>query len=401
LSTLRVLLSQPADPETPAPWARYDDAGRIEQRGVDPRTRWPAAARREAVLAGDAVRLVALRLPPMAESRRRAAAMFALEDQLAGPADAHAVLLSPAESDGRAVARIVDRGWLQRLVRGPDAFARVIAEPDLAPARDAWRWCGRAAGGFVRRVDGSSFGVGPVGDDGGIPAELALALAHAARSGASPAAIDVEVACDGAACAAWSQRHGIAFRPREPWTWERSNAFAQAPDLGASLAPAAPSRSTPARDAVVAFRPAIAIVLVAVALHAVATAGTWVARRIELARVQRAIADVAAGAGVRDAAGGDALAALGREHARQRHAAGLVAAGDAVPLLARIAPPLATLPDAALRSATYAAGAWTLELAAIDDAAVSRLVRAIGDADVPVAHARNAGGVRVRVGPVP
>jgi hypothetical protein len=149
------------------------------------------------------------------------------------------------------------------------------------------------------------------------------------------------------------------------------------------------------------FKPALALVALAAVLHVAATAGTWVARRIELARAQQSLAQLAAQAGIRVGPDADAAAELARAYTGKRHDAGLTAPGDAVPLLARAAPTLAALPDAALRSAAYAGRAWTLELGSVDEATASRVLQAIATEGVPVVHARHANGVRLRVGPLP
>ena len=72
-------------------WALYDDQGKLVREGRDPPATQPSAQRREAVIAADAVRIIPVKLPPMAAERIKAAAQFAIEDQVAGPASEHAL----------------------------------------------------------------------------------------------------------------------------------------------------------------------------------------------------------------------------------------------------------------------------------------------------------------------
>ncbi len=92
---------------------------------------------------------------------------------------------------------------------------------------------------------------------------------------------------------------------------------------------------------------------------------------------------------------------LQRLHADARHRAGLDAPNDAMPLLARAAPALAALPSGALRTATWTGGAWTLELAPLDEATLSGFMQRIDAAGLSSLHAKTASGLRARVTPLP
>ena len=80
----------------------------------------------------------------------------------------------------------------------------------------------------------------------------------------------------------------------------------------------------------------------------------------------------------------------------QGQTAGLAAPSDATPLLARAAPALAALPAGALKSATYTPGAWTLDLAKLDDGAVAALDRGFANAGLASLQATTPAGTRVR-----
>jgi hypothetical protein len=90
--------------------------------------------------------------------------------------------------------------------------------------------------------------------------------------------------------------------------------------------------------------------------------------------------------------------ALGRRYAALRHAQDLPAPDDALPLLARATPALAALPAGAVKSATYADGHWTLDLARPDAAAIADLDARLRAAGMPALVAPSATGTRVRFG---
>ena len=72
-----------------------------------------------------------------------------------------------------------------------------------------------------------------------------------------------------------------------------------------------------------------------------------------------------------------------------------------MPLLARAAPALAALPAAAVKSAIYADGAWTFELAALDAPALAALDRRLQDAGLTALQAKTSAGHRMRVTAAP
>ena len=126
------------------------------------------------------------------------------------------------------------------------------------------------------------------------------------------------------------------------------------------------------------------------------------AMRFESWQAQRSIVAAARDAGVADASTADVAAAALRDRfvqARQR--AGRPAPSDALPLLARAAPGLAQLPPGALKSATYTAGTWTLDVARLDPAMAARLDSDLAIAGLAVLAAPSASGVRMRLSPAP
>jgi hypothetical protein len=93
-----------------------------------------------------------------------------------------------------------------------------------------------------------------------------------------------------------------------------------------------------------------------------------------------------------------ARASLARRHADLRHARGLTAPADALPLLARAAPVLGRLPAGALKSATFADGHWTLDLQKIDAEALRDLDARWKPAGLAPLIASTPAGHRIRIG---
>jgi hypothetical protein len=396
---LRVLLVAPPDAAREESWALFDANGRVLQRGRSVPGQWPASERREAVLAADAVRVVALALPPLPHDRLIAAATYALEDRLATPVDDAVVAVSEREPDGRIIAIIAARELVDALFAATPPFSKAVAEPELARTVDGWRWCESEAGSFVRTDEGAAFSASRAPHES-LPPELVHALAEAARNGRAPANIVVDRPADASTLQRWQQETGIRFVAGKPWRWDAAapESFAAATDVLAALRRALSTRAEPS-----ARRYAFALTLagLALGLHLLAAAGTWAWQRTALARAEQALIPVAQEAGARNAVASDAATSIATLHADARHRAGLAAPNDAMPMFARAAPALAALPAGTLRTATWTAGAWTLELAAIDEAALAEFVQRIGAAGLSGLHARTATGVRARVTPSP
>ena len=394
MSLLRVLVTAPLHPDSVQPWALFDAGGRLIDRGRGTPAQWPASDRREAIIGADAVRMVALSLPPLPRDRLLAAATYALEERLAtSPEDAIVALGANAVPD-RVVAIATSRDLAQSLLALQPPFARAIAEPELARPVDGWRWCEGSDSAFVRTQDGGAFAVARA-SGATLPPELSLSLAQASRDGTAPRQVAVDCAADSATLSNWQAERGVPFVPGTPWHWERQpgSAFRAATDVLAAVSQL--STSTPRARPV--FAVAGAVLAAAAVVHVLAALGTWVSQRFELARTTQQLVPLAQHAGVGDANAGNAAAGIAAQLAAARHRAGRDAPNDAMPMLARAAPALAGLPAGTLRTATWSAGAWTLELGPLDDAALSRLVAHAASAGLLPLHARSASGVRVRL----
>ena len=405
-TTLRVLVDDPPDPGRDAAWALFDASGRVIGSGRSTPAAWPAALRKEAVIAARHGRIVTLTVPPLPPGRAEAAARFALEDQLADAPDESHVALGRERSGGGLRVAIIARPWMSAFVAASQrcgiAWDRAVLESDLAlaPAR-GWRWCATSVAqpGFVRTDRGATIAVGPAQGEQP-PVELAMALAR----GGPDAPESVRVDAEGAAALLGRARAvtGVEFVAGTPWRWADAApaAFAGAIDLLSGRYGDEVAR--PAVDLRRLLRPALWIAATAVGIHIAATLGNWLWLRWETATIDReltalaraAVPEFAAGA----AAGTAPAVALARRERDLRHRAGLVAADDFLPLLARAAPALAALPAGAIRSLSYADDHLLLDLQKIDAAQASGLQRELQLAGLVAIAAPTATGARLRVG---
>ena len=313
--------------------------------------------------------------------------------------------------DGRVVVAIVARSVLASIRDNAAAWggargvlATAIAEPELASADPGWCWCvpdgGDEGDGFVRLADGSAFPVGARATDGALPPELALALAQAERTNASPAQVRVDATASDALLLRWTKEAGVPFVPGTPWRWHTAPpaAYAHATNLlRGEFAAAPPPRSG---ERMRLFVPALWIAAAALVLHIGATFGEWAWWRVDTWRTGRALTALAVSAGVNPADATSPVAArasLARIYAEQRHAHGMPAPADALPLLARAAPALSGLPPGVLESAVYADGHWTLDLQRVDAQAVRDLEVRLRQVGTPAVIAPTAAGARLRL----
>ncbi len=410
MTTLRILVAAPMAAAPAVPWALYDAAGACVATGRGPASAWPDAQRVEAVVAAGQSRLASLALPPLPADRVAAAAAFALEDQLAGPVDEQWLAAAPQRPDGRVVTVIVARallaGFGARGAAGPlSRLARVVAEPQLADPGTGACWCvadDRDAGeGFVRLADGSAIAVGPVDADGTLPPELALAIARPRPDGSPTPQVRVDATASDELLARWTRDTGIPFVRGKPWSWHAVPASRLDTAVNLLQREFAPTPARPAGSRARMFVPALWIAGAALVLHVAATIGEWSWWRIDAWRTAQAWSAVAVAAGVPAAdarSPAAARAALLQRYAQQRHAQGLTAPEDALPLLARVAPALAPLPPGTLKSAVYADGHWTLDLQPTDAAVIRDLDARLKRAGTPAIVATGASGTRLRFG---
>jgi hypothetical protein len=292
---------------------------------------------------------------------------------------------------------------LQTIAKGGGLLARplrIVAEPDLAPKAQGWRWCGNEdRDGFVRCPDGSAFPVDALRSDGLLPSELVLALAQAKRGGTTPSQIHVDAPFPESLLRAGNGRR--EWSSAAPWHWHAASPAEYSAALDLMPGAGTPVPATPRPDPARMFVPALWIAVAALGLHLLATAGEWAWLKLDAWSNAREWAALAVDAGVApDAADTPAAAraALGRRYAELRHAQGLPAPDDALPLLARAAPALAALPQGTVKNASFADGHWTLELTRVDATVLDDLDARLRQAAVPALMAVAGTSARVRLG---
>jgi type II secretion system protein L len=403
MTTLRAYFDAPPDAARPADWALFDGSDRVVRTGRGRSGEWPAADAMEAVVAATHARLVTLTLPPLPAARAAAAVRFALEDQLAGaPEDSHLALAAQA-ADGTLRVAIVANAWMRSFTaasaRSGLTWRRIIVESDLAqPPAGGWCWCSTALDrpGFVRTALGASIAVGPARGDAP-PDELTLALA----GGRGPRPRGVRVDIDGLAPALLARAReltGVEFTQGKAWLWSAAapTAFATAIDLQSGAYGPAPA--APRLDIVRMLRPALWITACALGIHVLGSVGQWAWLHWQAARVQRDLIALAQSAAPDEAVNASPATAIARRAAALRHRAGLSASDDALPLLARAAPSLASLPAGAIRSLRYADGHVVLELQKLDATQPARVQRDLQQAGLVAIAAPTSTGARLRIG---
>jgi type II secretion system protein L len=396
---LRVFLPAPPRADRADRWVRCNAEGRVIARGQDLPSHWPADPAIDVVLAAGQVRLIALALPPMPRERLRGAVRYALDDQIATAPDESSIAIAEPR-DGRCLVAVASERLVRALSAHDRRIARIVPESALAPTADGWIWCASSAGdGFVRRADGSAFAVQAIDKDGGsLPHELTAAIAQATRAHAAPANVHVAFPADAPQLAHWSRACAVPFVAAPTWQWEQASSatFAAAPDFlrDATRGEAQAKRSSTMRT----FRPALILAGLALAIHLAGLVAEWSWLNVENWRLSRALVHEAAAAQLPDASDASAaFHAIARQNALLRHRAWQSAPADALPLLARAAPALGTLPFRALRSARYSGNAWTLELGSVDPLHVSQTTRRLADAGIDAVTAPTTGGMRMRL----
>jgi type II secretion system protein L len=346
---------------------------------------------------------VTLTLPPLPAARAAAAVGFALEDQLAATPEDNHIALGAQGSDGRIRVAIVAELWM-RAFMGASARAgirwhRIVLESDLAqPPDGGWCWCAAAldVAGFVRTADGSTIAVGPA-SGAAPPDEIVLAIAGSRAQRPRLVRADISGATPTLLAKA-REATGVEFTAGTPWRWSAApaGAYAAAIDLhtnahGGTAAP-------PPVDVLRLLRPALWIAACALGIHVLATVGQWLRLEWQTTQAQRELASLAQAAAPDEAANAAPATAIARRDAALRHRTGLAADDDALPLLARAAPALATLPAGALRSLRFADGHIVFELQKLDASQPLRVQRELQRAGLVAIAAPTATGARLRVG---
>ncbi|MEO8144865.1 MAG: type II secretion system protein GspL, partial [Betaproteobacteria bacterium] len=364
-------------------WALLSGAGEATS-GEGPLAELPRRADRiQLVLPAAQVLITRASVPRAARRRAGSALAFAVEERTSAEPDANQVSWLGAAQDMDVLA-VVDKPGLARWrealraagLRGFEVQCETLLLP-RAPGEWSLAWNGRE--GFVRtgELEGAATDSGAPETP---PLALRLLLEEARARGAPPTAIALYAAPPGAEpdLNAWTRELGVALRPAGSWDWRTAPS-------GAGVALAQERQRWQGLPGTLArLRPAAWILGAALAIHGAALAIDW----MSLAREQRSLRqqmETRFRATFPDAvAVVDPLLQMRRKLAQARHAAGQPDRGDYLPMLQQVAGAAGELPAGAVRVMSYEDGRMTLELSAIDEAALRRAVARLSQAGLNV-----------------
>lgn len=351
---------------------------RESTRGEGPLAELPRRADRvQLVIPAAQVLITRVQLPPAARRRAGSVLAFAVEEASAVEPDANQVSwlgrVGDKADDPEALA-VLDK---QGLKRWRDALQAVglqayelHAEMLLLPrAAREWSLAWNGCEGFVRTGEFEGAAT-DAGDEGSPPLSLGMMLEDAQPRGARPDAIAVYITADGAPpdLKRWEQALGVPMRLMGSWDWR------MAPEqAGIGLAQER-RRWRIAPAALARLRPAAWIAGAALAIHGASLLVDWTLLRAEQrslrgqmeTRFRSAFPDAIAVA--------DPVLQMRRQLAAARHRSGLPDGGDFAPMIGKVAIGLKELPAGGLRTVSYESGRMTLELGAVDEAALRRAV---------------------------
>ena len=397
MSLLRIYCSLRDSPEQ-CQWVLVN-GGREPVAGEGRLAQLPQRPERvQLVIPAAQVLITRARLPHAARHRAGSVLAFAVEAQTVGEPDANQVSWLGSDGDADVLA-VADRHGLTRWRNALEAVGirayEVHCETLLLPwATGEWSLAWDAREGFVRtgELEGTAT---DRGDRGSPPLCLRLMLEEAQTRGGKPASIALYMTAPDAApdIEAWRRELGVVVRLAGPWDWRTAS-----PDAGVSLTQER-RRWRMSPGTLARLRPAAWIVGIALALHAAFLITDWTllageqrALRQQMeARFRAAIPDAVAVV--------DPALQMRRKLAEARHVAGLSDSGDFPPMIEKVAAGVKDLPAGSLRIISYESGRMTLELAAIEEAAVRRIVARLLQAgmrvDTSPASTRSAGGTVV------
>jgi len=398
MSLLRIRGSL-ADAPVRCQWALVND-GREPVSGEGPLAELPRRAERvQLVIPAAQVLITRARLPHAARRHAGSVLAYAVEDETVGEPDANLVSWLGAAGDSDVLAVVDKQGltrWRDALdtagVRGYEVHCETLLLPWAA---DEWSlaWDGRE--GIVRTGEFEGAAT-DCGDREAPPLSLRLMLEAAEALGAGPASIALYTTVPDAApdIEAWTRELGIAVRLAGTWDWRTAPHGA-----GVSLAQER-QRWRVFTGAAARLRPAAWILGAALAIQAAALIIDW----SSLANEQRALRQQMESrfrAAFPDAvAVVDPVLQMRRKLAEAHHAAGQFDSSDFLPLIEQVAAAAKELPAGAVRIVSYESGRMTLELSAIDEASVRRIVARLTQSGLsvdtsPASRAANAAVVLI------
>ncbi len=343
-------------------WALLDNNGCLLQSGTND---MPQADTCEVILPAAQVLLTRARIPKTNKRRQAAMLPFAAEDQIISEPEANHVAQGGSFPDGTVALAITDRPRLARLLANlkshnlaPKRALPEMLVPALTPQSWTLVWDGNS--GFVR--SGEFSGMALDGDGNNPPPGLKLAL----QAAPPPQKIVLRLAGGNVPdIELWSAQLGVAIEPGDHWDWRHAT-----PACPLNLLQGEFGAKQMDLSWLPDLRPAAIMLALMAGLQFFGTVADWAllaheknrldAQMTQLFRTSFPDANVVV----------DAPLQMDRKLADLKHAAGLPAPGDFLPLLSLVARPLAALPPGALKNIDYEPGklGFGVALSAADDA---------------------------------
>lgn len=382
MSLLRIRGSL-ADAPARCQWALVND-GREPLAGEGPLAELPRRAERvQLVIPAAQVVITRARLPQAARRHAGSVLAFAVEDETVNEPDANQVSWLGAVGDHDALA-VVDKPGLARWRDALDAAGvrgyEVHCETLLLPwATGEWSlaWNGRE--GFVRSGEFEGAAT-DCGDRAAPPLSLRLMLEQADARSARPVSIALYTTVPDTApdIEAWTRELGTPVRHAGTWDWRTAP-----PGAGVSLAQER-QRWRVFTGAADRLRPAAWILGAALAIHAAALVIDWTSLASEQRDLRQQMESRFRATFPDAVAVVDPALQMRRKLAEARHAAGRSDSGDLLPMIEQVAAAAKELPAGAVRAVSFEGGRMTLELSAVDEASVSRIVVRLAQAGLSV-----------------
>ncbi len=359
MSVLRIYA--PLGDATRCEWVLIDSKQSVP--GSGPLSALPRGAERvQLVIPAAQVLITAAELPPGAARRDASLLAFAVEAATAAEPDANQV----SWLGGNAFA-VLDKQGLARWRAGLQAVGvrafELHAETLLLPwASGEWSLAWNGTEGFVRtgEFEGAA-------TDSGEQASPPLALRMMLDKGARPQTIAVYATADTAPdLTAWQTELGVPLRLAGTWDWRTAPAQ---PGIGLAQERSR-WRITP--GALAGLRPAAWFAGAALAIHAIALVADWTLLGAEQRSLRAAMESRFRSTFPDAVAVANPALQMRRQLAAARHRAGVADSGDFGPMIGKAAAALKELPPGGVRSISYEGGRMSLELGALEEAALRR-----------------------------
>jgi len=354
-------------------WALIGDKGE-PAHGESPLSGLPRGANRiELIIPAPEVLITHARLPPAARRSTGSVLAFAIEERTASEPDANQVSWLGTLADDDVLAVLDGPGlgrWSSALakvgIRSYEVHSEMLLLP-WVPGEWSLAWNGQE--GFIRtgNLDAAAT---DSGDRASPPMALRLMLERSESNDGRPSAIALYTPAEEALpdVEAWQESLGVPIRLAGTWDW-RSAVVGEGVALAQERA-----RWHTLPGAASQLRAAAWIAGIALALHALALVADWTLLSVEQRSLRRQMDAQFRATFPEAVAVVDPLLQMRRKLAEARHAAGHPDAGDFLPMIEKVAPEVKDLPAGAVRILSYEAGRLTLELKALDEPTLTRIV---------------------------